>query len=80
MPQDPVARLLEHYLLKRERDRLRATAPDLARHARRFPKQHREIHLDRFVPEMRVLDDEASAIGDDTDDGKRAALALADRP
>jgi len=47
----------------------------LARHARRLAEQHRQLHFDRLVAELPVLDDQASVIGRDADDGERAALA-----
>ena len=79
MPQHPEARLGQRQLAERERGRVRLAAPGLARHARRLAEEHGELHFDRLVPELPVLDDQASVIGHDADDGSRAALALADR-
>src|SRR5207245_5725905 len=79
MPQHPSARLLERHLAERERGRLRAVAPDFARHARRLAEEHRQLHFDRLAAELPVLDDQASVVGYDADDCGRAALALADR-
>ncbi len=79
VPQHPTARLGQDHVAERERGRVRPAPPDLARHARRLAEEHGQLHFDRLVPELPVLDYQASVIGHDADDGCRAALALADR-
>ena len=79
-PEHPVGRVAQPYAGRLEGRQLPPLALDPPRHPRRLAEQHRELHVDRVVPEERVGHGQAAVARRSPDDCERAALALANNP